>query len=152
MGKLYNQLEIIKALRVSPTTVKRWIQYFHEFIPTVRQGDMVMYESGTLKLLRRVRTLRNNRFSLKTILNLLEEEGFEKFAPKHSDPISEPPALPFPEVTSNPVKPSRRSGAFSATKMKHDPEAWLLMMQSLETISREFAQIASQIDKLINED
>ncbi len=139
MGKLYNQLEIIKALRVSPTTVKRWIQYFHDYIPTVRQGDMVMYESGTLKLLRRVRTLRNNRFSLKTILNLLEEEGFQKFVPLYSDPLAEPPAVtpatPFPEI-----------------KIKRDPEAWLLMMQSLETISREFAQIASQIDKLINED
>lgn len=157
MGKLYNQLEIIKALRVSPTTVKRWIQYFHDYIPTVRQGDTVMYESGTLKLLRRVRTLRNNRFSLKTILNLLEEEGFQKFVPLYSDPLTDPPAVtpaaPFPEITPKPLKPhSRWAAAPAASKIKRDPEAWLPLMQSLETISREFAQIASQIDKLINED
>lgn len=144
MGKLYNQLEVIKALRVSPTTVKRWIQYFSEFIPTVRQGDAVMYEASTLKLLRRVRTLRNNRFSLKTILSLLEEEGFEKFT------ALPPLAAEMPEDPEQ--QPLRlRKTVHSFTKTKCDTEAWRPLIQSFESISREFALIANQIDKLINE-
>ncbi|MFM9332264.1 MerR family transcriptional regulator [Paenibacillus mesotrionivorans] len=145
MGKLYNQLEVIKALRVSPTTVKRWIHYFSEFIPTVRQGDAVMYESGALKLLRRVRTLRNNRYSLKTILSLLEQEGFEKFAPVAS-PAEDFFTIPEdrPIRTQKPVRLKNKCIA--------KPEDLKPLVHSFQAVSREFAQIASQIDKLINED
>ncbi|MDF2936701.1 MAG: hypothetical protein K0Q90_2074 [Paenibacillaceae bacterium] len=144
MGKLYNQLEVIKALRVSPTTVKRWIHYFSEFIPTVRQGDAVMYEAGTLKLLRRVRTLRNNRFSLKSILNLLEEEGFEGISthPLHPDENTPIPVV-RPVRPKRPVHPTKRSEA--------ETEALQTLIQSFHAVSREFAQIAQQIDKLVNE-
>ncbi len=145
MGKLYNQLEVIKALRVSPTTVKRWIHYFSEFIPTVRQGDAVMYEAGALKLLRRVRTLRNNRYSLKTILSLLEQEGFEKFPPVAS-PAEELYTIP----EDRPIrlqKPVRQKNKCIAK-----PEDLQPLVHSFQAVSREFAQIASQIDKLINVD
>jgi DNA-binding transcriptional MerR regulator len=144
MGKLYNQLEVIKALRVSPTTVKRWIHYFSEFIPTVRQGDAVMYEAGALKLLRRVRTLRNNRYSLKTILSLLEQEGFEKFAPV---------ASPADEFSANPEDRPIRTQKPVRLKSKciAQPKDLQPLVQSFQAVSREFAQIASQIDKLINE-
>lgn len=145
MGKLYNQLEVIKALRVSPTTVKRWIQYFSEFIPTVRQGDAVMYEAGALKLLRRVRTLRNNRYNLKTILSLLEEEGFEKFA------SFDPPAAGFPGTTED--QPIRTKNSVRLkSKCLAQPEDLQPLVHSFQAVSREFAQMASHIDKLINED
>lgn len=145
MGKLYNQLEVIKALRVSPTTVKRWIQYFSEFIPTVRQGDAIMYEAGALKLLRRVRTLRNNRYNLKTILGLLEEEGFEKFTPVAPAPAE------FPGIPED--RPTRMQKSVRLkNKCTPRPEDLQPLIHSFQAVSREFAQIASHIDKLINED
>ncbi|WP_238650439.1 MerR family transcriptional regulator [Paenibacillus piscarius] len=79
--KLYTQLEVIDLLKLPPTTIKRWLEYFSHFIPLVQKGDSKFYEYESLKILVRVNELRQQRYHLGTIVRILVEEGFPMYSP-----------------------------------------------------------------------
>ena len=94
MARLYTQLELINMLKLPPTTVKRWLDYFSYFVPAVRQGDSLLYKYETMKLLKRISELRAERYHLSTIVRLLIEEGFVMYNDKDgrghgTSPVSE---------------------------------------------------------------
>lgn len=76
-NRLYSQIEIIILSKLPPTTVKRWLDYFSDLVPSIRKGDLDYYQFETLELLRRISELRNEKFRLNTIRRLLMEEGFD---------------------------------------------------------------------------
>ncbi|MEK4514774.1 MerR family transcriptional regulator [Paenibacillus sp. FSL H8-0122] len=77
--KLYTQLEVIELLKLPPTTIKRWLEYFIHFIPVVQRGDSKFFEYESLKVLTRVSELRQDRYHLGTIVRILVEEGFPMY-------------------------------------------------------------------------
>lgn len=79
--KRYTQLEVIDSLKLPPTTVKRWLEYFSHFIPVVLKGDCKFYEYETLTVLKRINELRQARYHLGTIVRILVEEGFPMYSP-----------------------------------------------------------------------
>ncbi|QUL53274.1 MerR family transcriptional regulator [Paenibacillus tritici] len=78
--KLYTQLEVIELLKLPPTTIKRWLEYFTHFIPVVQRGDSKFFEYESLKVLTRVSELRQDRYHLGTIVRILVEEGFPMYS------------------------------------------------------------------------
>lgn len=79
--RLYTQLEVIELLKLPPTTVKRWLEYFSHFIPVVLKGDSKYYEYETMRIIKRVNELRQERYHLGTIVRILVEEGFPMYSP-----------------------------------------------------------------------
>ncbi|WP_430694593.1 MerR family transcriptional regulator [Paenibacillus ottowii] len=61
---------------VSKTTISHWIKYFHEFIPKSKQGDIWVYGHETIKVLNRIKSLREELLSWSSIKKILIEEGY----------------------------------------------------------------------------
>lgn len=79
MSHYLRKYEIMNQLNISKSTLRHWLDYFHEFIPQSKQGDITVYPPFTIQVLSRVKTLREELYSRSTILNMLAEEGYEKF-------------------------------------------------------------------------
>jgi DNA-binding transcriptional MerR regulator len=74
-NRLYSQIEIIILSKLPPTTVKRWLDFFSDLVPSIRKGDLDYYHFETLELLKRISELRNEKYRLNTIRNILLEEA-----------------------------------------------------------------------------
>lgn len=136
MSRAYSQLELIQMLRLPPTTVKRWLTYYSLFMPIIKKGDSVMYKYEALTLLKRIETLRKERYHLGTIVRILIEEGF----PLYQENDSEAGRL-YPggsgELSSNPASViSLRNEGF-----KRD------LVGSLEKLSLQIKELAELLDK-----
>lgn len=77
-NRLYSQIEIIVLSKLPPTTVKRWLEYFSDFVPSTRRGDLDYYQFETIGVLKRISEMRNEKYRLKSIWHQLEQEGFSK--------------------------------------------------------------------------
>jgi DNA-binding transcriptional MerR regulator len=76
--RLYSQIEIIILSKLPPTTVKRWLEYFSDCVPSTRKGDLDYYQFETVEVLKRISELRNEKYRLKSIRHQLELEGFKR--------------------------------------------------------------------------
>lgn len=77
-NRLYSQIEIIILSKLPPTTVKRWLEYFSDCVPSTRKGDLDYYQFETVEVLKRISELRNEKYRLKSIKHQLEQEGFKR--------------------------------------------------------------------------
>ncbi|MFM9330968.1 MerR family transcriptional regulator [Paenibacillus mesotrionivorans] len=77
-NRLYSQIEIIILSKLPPTTVKRWLEYFSDCVPSIRKGDLDYYQFETVEVLKRISELRNEKYRLKSIRHQLEQEGFNR--------------------------------------------------------------------------
>lgn len=75
-SRLYSQLEIIQLSKLPPTTVKRWLAYFSDYVCSVRQNDFTAYGFETVSLMKRIDELRRQKYHLRSIRRILREEGF----------------------------------------------------------------------------
>lgn len=75
-NRLYSQLEIIMLSKLPPTTVKRWLTYFGDYVFAVQQNDFTSYGFETVSLMKRIDELRKQKYHLRTIRRILREEGF----------------------------------------------------------------------------
>ncbi|MEK4514794.1 MerR family transcriptional regulator [Paenibacillus sp. FSL H8-0122] len=138
MSRAYSQLELIQMLRLPPTTVKRWLTYYSLFMPIVKKGDSVMYRYEALNLLKRIETLRKERYHLGTIVRILIEEGFPLY---HENDSEAGRLYPNPggsgESSGNPASViSLRNEGF-----KRD------LVGSLEKLSLQIKELAELLEK-----
>ncbi|OPH61216.1 hypothetical protein BC351_14830 [Paenibacillus ferrarius] len=79
MKSYLRKYELVAYLGVEKTTLSRWIKYYKEFIPSFRQGDVVCYGHEAKVVLKRVKTLREQLYSIPNIHEILLNEGYPKF-------------------------------------------------------------------------
>lgn len=85
MKEYLRKYELIERLGVSKTTLSNWIYFFHEFIPQKKKGDIMLYGIESIKVLRRIKMLREELYSRPTIKKILVEENFIKFHDSEQD-------------------------------------------------------------------
>ena len=68
--------ELRDILKVNRTTLTNWIKHYCEFIPVLKQGDVMVYEQETLQVLGRIKELRDQLYSHQTIKKMLYDEGY----------------------------------------------------------------------------
>jgi hypothetical protein len=71
--------ELVAYLDMKKITLTRWIRYFKESIPIFRQGDVECYGHEAKAVLMRIKTLREQLYSLPHIREILMNEGYPKF-------------------------------------------------------------------------
>ncbi|MDF2652363.1 MAG: hypothetical protein K0Q73_8168 [Paenibacillus sp.] len=67
MSCYLRKYELLDQLEISKSTLRHWINYFHEFIPETKQGDIWVYGPETIPVLRRIKSLRQQLYARSTI-------------------------------------------------------------------------------------
>lgn len=133
-NRLYSQIEIIVLSKLPPTTVKRWLEYFSDFIPSTRKGDLDYYQFETIGVLKRISELRNDKYRLKSIQHQLEQEGFRK-------------KEECPEAEGNQSKTEHNEENSDKLENHVDTKAILL---TLHALSMEMHSISKKLEVLCN--
>lgn len=146
MRKQFSQLELIQALKLPPTTVKRWLDYFSIFIPTIKIGDSVLYEFETLTLMKRIKMLRLERYHLSTIVRLLLEEGFPIYNKEEAAKEEAAPSRNLSKKSKRLARTETEEERPEGEKGEESPQQ--LIAESLRSMSEQFIRIAEQIERL----
>lgn len=78
MSDYFRKHELCEQLKVDKSTLTNWIKYFHEYIPVMKQGDVMVYGHEALQVLGRIKELRNQLYSRQTIKRMLKDEGYSR--------------------------------------------------------------------------
>lgn len=132
-SRLYSQLEIIQLSKLPPTTVKRWLAYFSDYVFSVRQNDFTAYGFETVSLMKRIDELRKQKYHLRSIRRILREEGF----PVKEESLAGENREEKPTVTLTENKPLDGSESRQVQ----------LLMQTLDIVAEGLRRIACQLDE-----
>ena len=67
-----------EAVGWSESGGRRWINYFHEYIPHTKTGTTILYNERSVSVLKVIKQLSENRLTQKEILELIKENGLPK--------------------------------------------------------------------------
>jgi len=132
-NRLYSQLEIILLCKLPPTTVKRWLTYFGDYVFSVQQNDFTAYSFETVTLMMRIDELRNQKYHLRTIRRILHEEGF---------PVKEGREMTEEKGETQKTERTLEGGAVSESQQNQ------VLSQSLRIVAEGLSQIAYQLEEL----
>lgn len=131
-NRLYSQIEIIILSKLPHTTVKRWLEYFSDCVPSTRKGDLDYYQFETVEVLKRISELRNEKYRLKSIRQQLEQEGF-----KRKKEESEESGTPHKRVPEGDI----------SKKMEIDVDSQAILM-TLHALAAEMHSISKKLEVL----
>ncbi|MED3269599.1 restriction endonuclease [Bacillus thuringiensis] len=57
---------------------RRWINFFHDYIPHTKQGNTILYNGSSVNVLRTIKQLSESGLTQKEILELIKEKGLPK--------------------------------------------------------------------------
>lgn len=143
-NRLYSQIEIIILSKLPPTTVKRWLVFFSDLVPSFRKGDLDYYQFETLELLKRISELRNQKFRLHTIRRILEEEGSQA----NQKPLGESRGVKHNKEILKRERGERWDLLAELFKSEGAPQALIV---SLSTLADELNKIVQELEVLCKE-
>ncbi|OPA80786.1 hypothetical protein BVG16_00040 [Paenibacillus selenitireducens] len=76
MKQYLRKYELAARLDVNRHTLGNWISDFREFIPIHIQGDVECFDLEAIAVLMRIKTLRKELYSKRSIRGILANEGY----------------------------------------------------------------------------
>lgn len=75
---LLTKTKLSEAVGWSESGGRRWINFFHEYIPHTKTGETILYNESSVRVLKIIKQLSENGLTQKEILELIKEKGLPK--------------------------------------------------------------------------
>jgi DNA-binding transcriptional MerR regulator len=137
-NRLYSQLEIIQLSKLPPTTVKRWLAYFSDYVFSMRQNDFTAYGFETVTLMKRIDELRKQKYHLRSIRRILREEGF--------------PVKKESEIAENSGEKQMTALTEHRPPGRSDAQQIQLLTQALNIVEEGLRRISFQLEELCKQE